>query len=198
VSIVRASLERRDIRHRHGLPLTSPPRTILDNAAILDLDALERVVAEAQYRGLASDRELLGQLDRNPGRSGTPALRDVLDLPGGPQRTRSQPEREMLRLLRAEGPHGYELNARIHGYEVDVLWRDAGMALELDSYAAHSGPVAFERDRLKVATLEARGLTVMPITPRQARDDPRGVLARVREALELARARARSGRTTEG
>ena len=97
----------------------------------------------------------------------------------------------MLRLLRDQGPTGFELNARVHGYEVDVLWREAGLALEIDSYAAHSGPVAFERDRLKIATLETRGLTVMPVTPRQVREDPRAVLARVREAFALATARRR-------
>jgi hypothetical protein len=46
--------------------------------------------------------------------------------------------------------------------------------------------LAFERDRLKVAALKARGLEVMPVTVRQLRDDPGGVLARLLRALELA------------
>jgi very-short-patch-repair endonuclease len=58
--------------------------------------------------------------------------------------------------------------------------------VELDGYDAHSGRLAFERDRLKIATLKARGVDVMPITPRQLRDDPEGVLARLRAALGLA------------
>ncbi len=92
----------------------------------------------------------------------------------------------MLRLLRGAGITGFEANARIHGYEVDLLWRDLGLAVEIDGYDAHSGRVAFERDRLKLATLNAHGLTVMPVTGRQLRVDPAGVLSRLRRALALA------------
>jgi very-short-patch-repair endonuclease len=187
IEIHRAVLERQDIRRRHGMPLTSPPRTILDLAAGLAPYELERLIAEAQYRRLASEAELRDQLARNPGRPGTRALRAVLDLPGGPRRTRSPAERQMLRLLRDAGIGGYEVNARIHGYEVDLLWRRERLALEIDGYEAHGGRTAFERDRLKTATLEARGLRVMPVTPRRIRDDPGGVLKRLLSALEAAR-----------
>ena len=79
----------------------------------------------------------------------------------------------MLRLLREAACHGYELNRRIHGFEVDVLWREHSFAVEIDGYEAHSGRLAFERDRLKVATLKAHGLHVMPVTPRQLRETRR-------------------------
>jgi very-short-patch-repair endonuclease len=89
----------------------------------------------------------------------------------------------MLRLLRREGITGYEMNPRIHGYEVDILWRDLGLAVEIDGWDAHSARVAFERDRLKIATLGAHGVSVIPITGRQLRDDPRGMAYRLRRAL---------------
>jgi very-short-patch-repair endonuclease len=53
----------------------------------------------------------------------------------------------------------------------------------VDGYDGHSGRVAFERDRLKAATLNAHGITVMPVTGRQVRGDPRGVIARLRAAI---------------
>jgi very-short-patch-repair endonuclease len=186
IRLRRSTLDDRDVRCRHGLPLTSPPRTILDLAGELDSEMLERLVAEADYRRLASAGELRDQLERNPGKRGNATLRIVLDLPGGPARTRSPAERQMLRLLREAGLTGYELNQRIHGFEVDVLWRELDFAVEIDGYQAHSGRLAFERDRLKVASLKAHGLDVMPITPRQLRDDPDGVTARLLRALELA------------
>ena len=186
IRIHRANVPRTDIRRREGMPLTSPPRTILDLAGELDSEDLERLVAEANYRRLASLRELHDQLERNPGKRGNEALRRVLDLPGGPARTRSPAERRMLRLLRRAGFTGYELNGRIHDFEVDVLWRELGFAVEIDGYEAHSGRLAFERDRLKVATLKAQGLDVMPVTLRQLRDDSDGVLSRLLRALELA------------
>ena len=155
IEIHRARLDRRDVRHRHNLALTSPPRTILDMAATLDLGELERLIAEAQYRHLATERELNDQLTRNPRKRGAPRLRRILELPGGPRRTRSPAERGMLGLLRAAEITGYEANVRVHGHEVDFLWRDRGLVVEVDGYDAHSGRIAFERDRLKVAKLNA-------------------------------------------
>jgi very-short-patch-repair endonuclease len=182
--IHRATLDRRDIRTVAGLRRTSPPRTILDLSAELGDEQLERIVAEARYRRLASERELIAQLERNPRKRGTRRLRRVLDLPGGPQRTRSPAERALLRLLRANGVTGFECNARICGYEVDFLWRERRFAVEVDGYDAHSGRAAFERDRLKLATLQANGVRVMPMSGRQVTRDPDGVLARVLGALD--------------
>jgi hypothetical protein len=113
IRVRRSALEDRDLRRRHGLPLTSPPRTILDLAGELGSEDLERLVAEADYWRLASARELREQLERNPGKRGNGTLRAVLDLPGGPARTRSPAELQMLRLLREAGFTGYELNRRI-------------------------------------------------------------------------------------
>jgi very-short-patch-repair endonuclease len=53
--------------------------------------------------------------------------------------------------------------------------------------------VAFERDRLKVARLQAGGLVVMPITGRQIRRDPAGVVERLTAALDAARRGRRRG-----
>lgn len=181
----RARLRRRDVRRREGMLVTSPPRTVLDMAPLLGPYDLEVLVAEATYRGLASERELRDQLERNPGRRGVGALREVLELPGGPRRTRSEAERWMLRLLRSRGIEGYEVNARVAGHEVDFLWPDAALVLEVDGYDAHRGRVAFERDRLRWATLEAKGLAIMPVTGRQVRRDPDGVVERLLAALRL-------------
>ena len=191
IKAIRATLESRDIRRRHKMALTSPPRTILDCSALFtDPYELERLVAEASYRKLASEAELRGQLERNRHKRGNRALRCVLELPGGPKRTRSPAERGLLRLLRERRIDGYETNQKIAGYEVDFLWRDAKLAIEVDGFDAHSGRVAFERDRLKVAVLEANGLSVMPVTGRQVRRDPDGVVTRLLAALRHAGGRA--------
>lgn len=76
LAIHRVTIDRRDVRHRQRMPLTSPPRTLLDLAAVNErgtrqpavesarLSDLERIVAKAQYRGLASEAELHDQLQR--------------------------------------------------------------------------------------------------------------------------------------
>lgn len=187
IKIVRARLDRCDVRTRHAMRLTSPPRTILDLAAIVDDEyELERIVADAAYRGVASEAEICGQLERNPGKRGAVRLRGVVDLPGGPQRTRSPGERAMLRLLRGRGIGGFETNVRIHGYEVDFFWRAQCLVVEVDGWDAHSSRKAFEDDRLKAARLQARGIRVMRVTGRQIKRDPDGVIGRLLAALNSA------------
>jgi very-short-patch-repair endonuclease len=186
IKTVRAALHPRDVRHRHGMALTSPPRTILDLAAHLNAEKLEQVVAEARYRSLASESELLDQLKRHPRKRGNAKLRRILELPGGPRRTRSPAEVALVRLLRQAGIAGFETNTRIRGYEVDFLWRELNLVVEVDGYDGHHSRQAHERDRLKLATLEANGIDVIPLTPRRIRDDPAGVLAHVLAALRRA------------
>src|SRR5215208_5026593 len=136
-------------------------------------------------------RRTKGSVGGQRGKRGVATLRRVLDIPGGPKRTRSSGERAMLRLLRRAGMTGFETNARIHGYEVDFLWRGLGVAVELDGWDGHSGRIAFERDRLKVAKLTAHGVTAIPVTGRQLRDDPAGVVDRLTCALTSARTLSR-------
>lgn len=184
INAIRARLDPRDVRIRYGMRLTSPPRTILDLAAIIDDPyELERIVADAAYRRLARERELRDQLARNPRKRGTVKLRAVLDLPGGPKRTRSPAERAMLRLLRERGIGDFETNVRVHGYEVDFYWRAYNLAVEVDGWDAHSSRKAFEHDRLKAATLQAHGIEVMRVTGRQVERDSDGVVSRLLATL---------------
>ncbi len=184
IVIRRATLQSNDVRTRHGMRVVSPPRAVLDCSALLgDVYELEALVAEASFRGLASEEELCRQVERNRGRPGIASLRHVLDLEGGPRRTRSKGERWFLRLLRKSGVNGYEVNEKIHGKEVDFLWRDQSFCVELDGWDGHKGRIAFERDRLKWAHLQANGVDVMPLAVRQGKRDERGTIHRLLKAL---------------
>lgn len=206
VQIRRVNLDAADIARVHGLPVTSPVRTILDVAAIIATEAggdtapqsspalarrrlseLEQLVAQAEYLGLTSAAELAERLGREPGRCGARALRAVLELPGGAQRARSRDERRLITLLRRNGIDGFEANATIHGYEVDLLWRDLSFAVEVDGWDGHSGRIAFERDRVKLAQLSAHGVDVMPVTPREIRRAPDAVIGRIEAAVRRRR-----------
>jgi very-short-patch-repair endonuclease len=140
-------------------------------------------VAEASYRHLASEEELRNQIARNPGRRGLRLLRNVLDLEGGPRRTRSKGERWFLRMLRTHQIEGYEVNEEIHGREVDFLWRGHSFCVELDGWDGHKSRVAFERDRLKWSYLQAKGVDVMPLAVRGAQRDEEGTIRRLRQTL---------------
>jgi len=178
-----------DRRRRYSMSLTSPPRTVLDLAGVVqDAYEVEALLAEAQFRRLANKDEMEDQLSRNRGKRGIAVVRHVLDLPGGPRRTRSKGERAFLRLLREERIDGYETNSKAFGPELDFVWPRLKFAVEVDGWDGHSGSVAFERDRLKIAELQARGIEVMPVTGRQIDTDRTGVINRLRGALAHRRA----------
>lgn len=177
------ALDDGDISLLDRIPITSPARTLLDLAAVLRPHMLERVLAEAQVRRLVDRRSIAAQLDRNPRRPGTRALRALVELERGPALTRSEAERRMLRLLRAAELPQPVVNARVGRYEVDFLWREQRVVLEVDGYAYHSNRRAFERDRERDAALAARGYTVLRVTWRQLVEAPHAAVARLAAAL---------------
>ena len=78
--------------------------------------------------------------------------------------TRSGFERRFLSSLTAWGLPLPETNQLVAGWEVDCLWRDRALVVELDSAHTHLNHASFESDRRKDEALDAAGLTVRRIT----------------------------------
>ena len=95
----------------------------------------------------------------------------------------------MLALARAAGLPAPLVNVRRHGFEIDFLWPDAGVAVEVDGYAFHSGRDSFERDRRRDQILLAAGITVLRVTWRQLTTEPLAVAASLAAALAERRGR---------
>ncbi len=184
------ALAHHEIRERHGISVTSPIRTLIDFAAhdATD-DELERVVAEAFALRLTQRAPVLREVARQQGKRGTGRLRALLD-GDGPKRTRSAPERTLLRALRNAGVAGLETNAGIGPWEVDFYWPAHGLVVEVDAYSTHSSPTAFERDRRKTAELEEAGLKVRRVTKRRIDDDLQTVVAEIQRLIGRAAPKA--------
>jgi len=166
-----------------GIPVTTPPRTLLDIAQALRVRELEKALARAERLGLATRSEMEVLLERHPRRSGIRALRHVLGLTGGPAFTRSEAEARFLALVRKGGLPEPRANVRIAGHEVDFLWRNAGLVVEIDGFAFHRSRADFERDRSRSATLTAAGFRVVRFTWRQLAERREVVLVRLGQAL---------------
>jgi predicted transcriptional regulator of viral defense system len=69
-----ARLHPRDATRKHGIPVTSPARTLLDLAATLPQRELDRAVEQAQVQRQASLHSLNEQFKRYPRHRGTAAL----------------------------------------------------------------------------------------------------------------------------
>jgi very-short-patch-repair endonuclease len=89
----------------------------------------------------------------------------------------------MLELVRAAGLPLPRVNARVHGYEVDFLWPQAALIVEVDGYRFHSSRAAFERDRVRDVRLQAHGLEVQRVTWRRMVQEPLAVIAELAAAI---------------
>jgi very-short-patch-repair endonuclease len=67
--------------------------------------------------------------------------------------------------------------------EIDMLFADHGVAVEIDGYTFHRQRPVFESDRSRGAALAAHGITLLRFTPRQLAREPDRVLARLCMAL---------------
>jgi very-short-patch-repair endonuclease len=174
-------LSREDTTTNHGLPVTTPARTLVDLADVLDDRALTRATNEAQVRGLVTAEQIAEQVSRSPGRRAQTRL--SLHLPGHNAPTRSVLEDRFLELLREHGLPAPAVNQRVHGHEVDALWLRQKLIVELDGRAFHDHADAFEHDRARDATLLAAGYRVMRITWARLRQDPAAEAATLRALL---------------
>jgi very-short-patch-repair endonuclease len=176
------ALDRRDVRKLGGIPITSPARTIFDVAAVVRRRELEQALAEAYARRLARRSDFISLLARRSSLPGTRALRALLD-EGTPALTRSQAEERLLALIRTAELPAPEINVRIGRHEVDFMWRDQRLIVEVNGFRFHSSRSAFEHDRRRDAELISQGFRVIRITWRQIFDRPEALTARLAKAL---------------
>ena len=172
-----------DVRMREGLPVTSPARTLLDIAGLVTDRQLERALDQARVERLLRTAELEELMARGFGLPGRRALAALVAHQAGSALTRSEAEERFLDLIRRAQLPAPEVNTRVHGYEVDFLWRAQRLVVEIDGFRFHSTRRAFEGDRRKDATLKAAGLATMRVTWDQIEHEPLAVTARLGQAL---------------
>jgi very-short-patch-repair endonuclease len=178
-------LDDRDRRFPHGIPATSPARTVVDLASEATPDELERAIAEAYALKLVTENELQAAADRVPNHSGVAALRAQLRRDGGPQWTKSDGERRMLKLIRKAALPPPQTQIRIAGWPADFLWAEQRLIVEVDGYRFHSGRRAFERDRRRDQAHIAAGYRIIRVTWRQLTEEPLVIIATIARALGI-------------
>lgn len=177
-------LDRRDVTRHDGVPVTSLARTLLDLAAVLPARDLTRTLEEAEVQRLVTRRQLTALLDRSRGRAGAAPLRLALSRYDTPALTRSEAERQMLELIRAARLPPPRTNTHVNGHEVDLLWPEHRLIVEIDGFTFHSTRTAFERDRTRDQQLQAAGYRVLRITWRQIQKEPEALIATLAASLQ--------------
>lgn len=168
-----------------GIPATAPARTVVDLAQTLGPQSLELVMARAERMRLARPEDVARLVQRYPGRPGTKLLGEILALDGGPALTRSPPEALLLGMIRRARLPTPEANRRLHGYELDFVWRAHELVVEVDGYTTHSSRRMLRHDRRKDRALKAAGFDVLRFTVDDLTEEPEVVLRDI--VLALAR-----------
>jgi len=171
------TLTPRDTTVHFGIRVTTPARTLFDNADRLDDVAVARAVSSlrrAGYLSLADLAELIGR--HVPSRATNRLRRQVAH----PERAPTRSEFEDAFLLFAER---YELpdplvNTRVAGHEADIFYPAHKLVIELDGYEFHSGRDQFLSDRnrdidLLVAGIATARLAWEPLQLRPGHDAAR-------------------------
>jgi very-short-patch-repair endonuclease len=163
-----ASLRSEEVTLNRGIPVTKPTRTIADLRRTVSARRRRGVVSAKELRRATRQAEVLG-LSLDPG----------LDS----DRTRSELERDFLRLCRRHRLPEPEVNVGIGGLLVDFVWHGRRLVVETDGYRYHRGRRAFENDRDRDLRLRALGYDVVRFTDRQVTAEPKRVVTILRSAL---------------
>jgi hypothetical protein len=147
-----------EVTERHGIPVTTPIRTLIDLATCLDPAKLEAAVNQADRRDLVDPETLRLALERYPGRGGAPALRGLLDRRTF-RLTESELERRFLPIARAAGLPPPLAQQWVNGFRVDFYWPDLGLVVETD------GCVTTARPRSRRASATGIRHTPRPASP---------------------------------
>jgi very-short-patch-repair endonuclease len=155
----RAGLVAADVTSHRGIPVTTPGRTVADLPGALSLRLARRARRQAEVFGLP-----LGPQHRSDG-------------------TRSDLERDFLRLCRRHALPLPEVNVRVGRWTVDFLWPDRRFVVETDSYLYHRGKVAFDDDHERDLGLRGLGYDVLRLSERQVAEGAEHLAALLAEAL---------------
>jgi very-short-patch-repair endonuclease len=176
-------LEPRDTTIRHGIPVTTAARALLDIAETATVPELEALKADAEVAKVLTERQLGDLLNRAGRRRGASKLRAIQA--GSTGLTRSEAERILLRLIKEAGLPLPLTNYRIGRYEADFCWPHLKLIIEFDSFKHHGHYQAFHQDKRRTAELTGQGWSVMPVTWVQLTDEPLATIARISQAIAL-------------
>jgi very-short-patch-repair endonuclease len=167
-----------------NIPVTSVSRTLLDLAGVVP-NRLERALEQAERLGIFDLRAVEALMDRSRGRRGLRVLKAALRTYRDRPFTRSELERMLSEISRAADLPIPAFNVWIAGHEVDAVWHDHRVVVELDGYEFHRTRAAFERDRRRDADLQLAGYRIVRFTRRRLVDEPAEVTSVLRELLAV-------------
>jgi hypothetical protein len=187
VRVHRVALCGDEVTTLHGIPVTTPERTVLDIAGTGTMREAEQALAAAERGSPHRRTRIVVLLERRPHHAGTGVLRALLACLAASGRPplflRSRAEELALDICRRAGLPAPHANVPIAGYEVDLAWPEQRVIVEVDGYEFHGSRESFHRDRTRDRALATAGHHVLRFTWRHLTDEPTTCLAAICTAL---------------
>lgn len=175
-------IDRRDVSRRDGTPVTTLPRTLLDCAPLMTAKSLNRAINNARLDHQVHPSALLALVRRYPSHPGRRLVEAVLGS-ATERPTRSAFEDTFPSFCERYGLPTPQMNAVVCGYEVDALFAQEKVIVELDGWSFHSSRTSFETDRGKDADTLAAGYATLRITWARYQQAPDQEAARLHTIL---------------
>jgi hypothetical protein len=177
-----------DVRRHRNIRVTSPSRTILDIEGRLTDAQLARAVNELRLADQLHATEL-GRL-----LTASPRVKALTDPDQSP--TRSPPEDLFLAFCTKYGLPTPRLNVPMFGHEVDALFEEEKLIVEIDGWKYHRDHGSFEADRERDATAIEHGFATYRATWARLTGDPDREARRLQRTLARRRGGQSRGRET--
>jgi very-short-patch-repair endonuclease len=167
----RRSLTAQDLTTHHNIPVTTPICTLIDLAARLSAEQIERAVNQADKLDLVDPERLREALDHTDPRPGVRPLRKLLDHRTFTM-TDSENEQRFLPIARKAGLPKPKTQQWVNGFRVDFYWPELELVVETDGLRYHRTPAQQAEDHLRDQAHAAAGMTPLRFTRAQVRHDP--------------------------
>ena len=174
-----------DVTERDGFPVTTVARTLFDLAEVAPYETLKSAAEEADRLKLLRLRELEEVCERGRGRRALRPTRRLLGELQAPDEGRSPLEIRFAAFVRHSHLQPPVQNADVLGHEVDALWPEAKLIVELDSWEHHGHRSAFERDRARDPKLMLAGYRTIRVTHRRLDREPKRLAEEIRQLLAM-------------
>jgi very-short-patch-repair endonuclease len=185
------NLDPEDVTVKDGIPVTTVAKTLIDLTDLLPTGRVLRAIREAEYLKLLDQPTLDAAVQRARGRKRLAVLSEARARHTPGQIVKEELEHRFQELIYAAGLPRPQTNIKVRTrrktYEVDCLWPEERVAVELDGRAAHERAAAFEEDRARDAALSAIGLRPMRFTWSRVTGDGGEVTAELRATLGCGR-----------
>jgi hypothetical protein len=180
-----------DVTVLHGIPITTPARTVFDIASAHGPAVAQKAADHLLLRKRLTVARLVDQGQRicQPGRGGSAAFRKIDERYGSPDRhEESELEREMVRVVHGHGFPELSLQLPVwddglHLGRIDAAYPDLTLGLEALGFDFHSAFDDWLKDCRRQNALVSRGWRILLFTTEDA-DRPRGFLADLARLLE--------------